>query len=269
MAQRQHAQGAESGETNPAPETSYAERARTMLSLARVGVLATQSDKLAGFPFGSTMPYALDAAGRPLFLISALAMHTKNLKADPRASLFVTGPDAQADPLGAGRLTLLGTAEPLPADGLPAARAAYLARQEAARYYADFSDFSFWRLNPVGLYFVGGFGVMGWVEIPDFTAAAPDPLAEAAVGILAHMNKDHEAALRDIARHLKDVEASEAKMTAVDRLGFHLRLKTAERVRSVRVGFPSEVRTPEACRAALVALAKAARRNPAQDAAPE
>ncbi|TPW21923.1 MAG: hypothetical protein FD126_193 [Elusimicrobia bacterium] len=262
MAQRQHASGPGPEEKNPAPETSYAERARTMLSLAAVGVLSTHSEKHAGFPFGSTMPYALDAAARPLFLISAMAMHTKNLKADPRASLFVTVPEAQTDPLGAGRMTLVGKAEPVSAGEILAARAAYLARHEAAKYYVDFADFSFWRLEPVSLYFVGGFGVMGWVEASDFAAAAPDPLAEAASGILEHMNRDHEAAMLDIARHLKDVEASEAKMTAVDRLGFHLRLKAADRVRSVRVAFPQEVRTPEACRAALVSMVKSARRQP-------
>lgn len=261
MASRQHSFTGDFEEKNPAPETTYAERARTMLSAAAVGVLSTHSEKLAGFPFGSTMPYALDGAGRPLLLISALAMHTKNLKADPRASLFVTVPEAASDPLGAGRMTLVGTAEAVPSDDLAAARASYLARHEAAKHYVEFADFSFWRLNPVGLYFVGGFGVMGWVEIPEFSAAAPDPLAADAAAILAHMNQDHEAALLDIARHLKAVEASEAKMTAVDRRGFHLRLRTSERARSVRIGFPREVRTAEECRAALIEMAKAARRR--------
>ena len=262
MSQRQHAPAPGPDEKDPAPETSYAERARTMLSLASVGVLSTHSEKCSGFPFGSTMPYALDEAGRPLVLISAMAMHTKNLKADPRASLFVTVPEAQADPLGAGRMTLVGTAGPVPPGEVPAARAAYLARHESAKYYVDFADFSFWRLEPVGLYFVGGFGVMGWVEVADFAAALPDPLAESASGILAHMNADHGAAMLDIARHFKAVEASEAKMTSVDRLGFQLRLKTAERARSVRVAFPREVRTPEECRAALVSMTKAARGTP-------
>jgi len=73
------------------------------------------------------------------------------------------------------------------------------------------------------------------------------------------MNADHAPAMLDIARFFKEVDASEAKMTSVDRLGFHLRLKTPERVRSVRVAFLQEVRTPEQCRAALVAMTKAAR----------
>ena len=84
---RQHAY------TGPAlpqlPEPSHAERVRTLLSLASVATLSTLSRKHAGFPFGSLMPYALDSEGRPIFLISNMAMHTQNLKADPRASLFV------------------------------------------------------------------------------------------------------------------------------------------------------------------------------------
>ncbi|MGI9472638.1 MAG: HugZ family protein [Rubripirellula sp.] len=257
--QRQHAYTTETEEPNPAPEVSYAERARTMLSLNQVGVLSTHSKKCQGFPFGSTMPYALDDAGRPLFLISAMAMHTQNLKADPNTSLFVTDPDAQSDPLGAGRMTLIGNAEPVPENDLPAARAAYLSRHENASYYVDFSDFSFWRLNPVDLYFVGGFGVMGWIEAVEFEQAEADPLAEAATAILEHMNSDHATALIDIALHEKGVSASEAKITAVDRLGFHVRLKTPERVQSVRIGFPKEVRTSDECRAAFVAMVKKAR----------
>jgi len=263
---RQHAYTTETDEPNPAPETSLAERARTMLHLNQVGVLSTHSNKCEGFPFGSTMPYALDDSGRPLFLVSAMAMHTKNLVADSRASLFVTVPEAQHDPLGAGRMTLVGKAEHVPEDDLAAVRGRYLARHENAKYYVDFADFSFWRLHSIDLYFVGGFGVMGWVDIAEFEQAAPDPLAEAADGILEHMNNDHAAAMIEIARHEKGIVASEAKMTAVDRLGFHLRLKTSERVRSTRIGFPNEVRSSDACRQSLVAMVKRARSENASDA---
>ncbi len=212
------------------------------------------------------MPYALDDVGRPLFLISSMAMHTQNLKADPHASLFVTTAEAQSDPLGAGRMTLMGNAEPVPEDDLAAARAAYLARHENASYYVDFADFSFWRLHPVDLYFVGGFGVMGWVDISEFAQAKPDPLAEAVLGILQHMNSDYSQALIDIVLHEKGIAASEAKMTAVDRLGFHLRLKTSERVHSVRIGFPNEARRADECRAALVEMVKRTRSKSAPGA---
>ena len=122
----------------------------------------------------------------------------------------------------------------------------------------DFKDFAFYRMQVVDLYFVGGFGVMGWVERDEFGKADPDPLAEAASGILAHMNADHAEALVLIARTVKGIEAEEAKMTAVDRLGFHVRLKTPERVRSVRIGFPAEVRSSQDCRNALVSMVKEA-----------
>lgn len=257
--QRPHAYTTGTEEPNPAPETSYAERARTILAFNQVGVLSTQSKKREGYPFGSTMPYALSDAGRPLFLISSMAMHTKNLQVDPHASLLVTGPEALGDPLGAGRVTLIGNAEPVPQDDLAAARAAYLSRHENARYYVDFADFSFWLLNPVDLYFVGGFGVMGWVDKSDFEQAAADPLAEAAPAILEQMNRDYASAMIDIARHEKGVAASEAKMTAVDRLGFHLRLKTPQRVRSVRIGFPNEVHNSDEYRQTLVAMVNRAR----------
>jgi len=90
-----HASGATSGQ--PAgPEPSFAERARTLMHSGRIGSLSTLSRKQPGFPFGSLMPYALDRQGHPIFLISTMAMHTQNLQADPRASLFVTEPGARA-----------------------------------------------------------------------------------------------------------------------------------------------------------------------------
>lgn len=254
-----HATSGPSDDPDPAPEPSHAERARTLLQAGSVGVLSTHSEKRPGFPFGSTMPYALDAAGRPLFLISSMAMHTQNLLKDGRASLFVTVPEAQADPLGAARLTVVGKAEPVGASDPAGAREAYLARHPNARAYVDFGDFSFWRLAPVDLYFVGGFGVMGWVEAAAYAKAEPDPLAAAAAGILAHMNADHADALLAIAAREKGLTGAEPKMTAVDRLGFNLRLRTPERMRSVRIAFPAEVRSPAACRDALIAMAKEAR----------
>src|SRR6266705_3365225 len=94
-----------------AAEPTYAERARTMVYVGRIGSLSTLSRKQQGFPFGSVMPYGLDGQGRPLFLISTMAMHTQNVQADPRASLLVAQPGQSlqhgesADPLARARLT--------------------------------------------------------------------------------------------------------------------------------------------------------------------
>ena len=230
---RQHAP---SGPASPQlAEPSQAERTRTLISLTSVGALSTLSRKHPGFPFGSLMPFALDPAGRPLFLISDMAMHTQNLKADPRCSLFVAQANADGDPIGAARATLIGVAESVPASELDSVREIYLARHENSRYWVDFSDFSFFRLQPVDLYYVGGFGVMGWVEASDYQDAAPDPLAGAAPGILAHMNADHVDAMILLARFHAGIESTEATMTSVDRLGFTLRLKTNEGMKGVRI----------------------------------
>ena len=177
------------------PEPSLAERGRTLAAIGRVGSLSTQSRKLPGFPFGSMMPFAVDHLGRPIFFISTMAMHTQNLQQDGRASLLITQPDVSGDPLASARLTLVGTAAVAPADEV---RDLYLSRYENARYWQEYTDFAYYRLAVEGVYFIGGFGVMGWVAAEEYAAAAPDPLAEAGPGIIQHMNADHADALRRI-----------------------------------------------------------------------
>lgn len=256
-ATRRHAS---SGPATPQiPEPSYSERSRTLLSLASMGTLSTMSRRHPGFPFGSLMPYALDDAGRPIFLISSMAMHTQNLQADPHCSLFLAQAGADGDPLGAARATIVGEARPVPQEEIARTRATYLAKHENSRYWVDFSDFAFFRLQPAGIYYVGGFGVMGWVEAADYARAAPDPLAESAAGIMAHMNADHVEAMILLARVHAQLEASEAAMTSVDRLGFTLRLKTEQGMKGARINFPEEVRTPQETRKALVEMVRLAR----------
>src|SRR2546427_617945 len=167
------------------------------------------------------MPYALDDAGRPAVLISSMAMHTQNLQADPRASLLVTPPglgpqrEESDDPLARARLTLMGDARVVPPAEVSAARAAYLARHARAAYWVDFEDFAFWRLEVTDLYFVGGFAAMDWVSAAAYFAAAPDPLADVADGIVEHMNRDHADALVAYARLYAGEEADAATMVAV------------------------------------------------------
>jgi putative heme iron utilization protein len=240
-------------------EPSFAERVRTLVYLGRLGSLSTLSRKQPGFPFGSVMPYGLDEQGRPIFLISTMAMHTQNLKADPRASLLVIQEGADGDPLGASRVTLLGNVLSVPeADG-PAAREAYLARHANSKYWVDFEDFSFYRLDVVDVYFVGGFGVMGWVSAAEYASCQPDPLADSMGEIIRHMNADHKDALVLLARKLAHIEAQEATMTAVDRLGFHVRLQTEDGMRGIRIAFPREVRSSGETRNVLVEMVRQAR----------
>ena len=145
------------------PDPSFAARARALVPRARTGALSTHSRQQPGYPFGSVTPYAPDERGRPVFLISGLALHTKNLEADPRASLLVAPPEVTEDPLAAARVTLLGDARRLAADEAAADRARYLERHPSAATWVNFADFAFWRLEVSGAYFVGGFGAMDWI----------------------------------------------------------------------------------------------------------
>src|SRR5579862_63135 len=165
---RKHAGPGPASGLPPVPEPTFAERARTLAYLGRIGSLSTLSRKQAGFPFGSVMPYSLDDHGRPIFLISTMAMHTQNLQADPRASLLVTQQETDGEPLGASRVTLVGNVLPVPGAELARAREAYLARHANSKYWVDFEDFSFYRMEIVDVYYVGGFGVMGWVSAADY-----------------------------------------------------------------------------------------------------
>jgi hypothetical protein len=227
--------------------------------LGRVGSLSTLSRKQPGFPFGSVMPYGLDGRGRPVFLISSMAMHTQNLQSDPRASLLVTQADASGDPLGASRVTVVGNVLTIPEPEVPDARKLYLERYANSKYWVDFEDFSFYRMDVLDVYYVGGFGVMGWVAASDYNQAQPDPLADAAAGIIEHMNTDHKDALILLARAFAGIDSQEAAMTSVDRLGFHVRLKTPDGMKGARIAFLREVSNPGETRKVLVEMVQQAR----------
>lgn len=259
-----HGHGAGPAEPG-APEPTFAEQARTLVHLGRTGTLGTLSRRHPGHPFVSVMPYAPDERGRPLLLISTLAMHTQNLAHDPRASLLVAQPGD--DPLALARVTLMGDGRLLGPGERRAARAAYLARHPSAVHWVDFDDFAFWRLDVGDLYFVGGFGAMDWLTVAGYEAARPDPLADAAPGIIEHMNRDHADALVLYARVLGDL-ASEAagivaaEMVAVDRLGFKLRVRAADGLHGRRIAFPREATSPEQCRAVLIEMLADLRSRP-------
>jgi putative heme iron utilization protein len=253
-----HAGPPRASDVPPLPEPTFAERARTLVHLGRNGTLATLSRKHPGHPFASIMPYALDGEGRPLLLISAMAMHTQNLEADGRASLLVTQPGATGDPLASGRVTLMGRAARVSAGERDAIKTVYLAAHANAVYWVDFEDFAFWRLAIDDVYFVGGFAAMGWVDAAGYRAARPDPLAEVAEGIMEHMNRDHADALLAYARFFAGESADEARMVSVDRLGFKLHLRNGQRRWSARVAFPREVTTAADSRTVLIEMARQA-----------
>lgn len=183
--------------------------ARQILRQCDFAALATQSARLPGYPFISHVPVALDGAGRPLMLFSRLAEHTRNLAADPRASLMVSvpGPDPQAQP----RLTLLGDLRPAEVDA--AQRARYLRYHPDGADFLGFGDFSFYRLEVLRVRLVGGFARAGWIE----AAWPPRPLPE-----------DEEA---DLVARLQTETPPDWDVLGLDWEGLDLRISAAGRLR--------------------------------------
>jgi putative heme iron utilization protein len=229
---------------------STGQDARRYLRTHRSGVLATLSAKLGGYPFGSVVPFVLDHDCRPVILVSALAEHTKNLAADPRASLIVHD---YADDVQAGtRLTVAGDAARLPpAD---AAQAKYLRAFPAAVSLLALGDFSFWAIAPKALLFIRGFGRIDWIDAAAFAPPA-NTIAAAEDAIVGHMNADHTAALADYCRHYRGVVPVAVEMTGIDCDGFDVRADG----RLLRFEFPEPAADAGEVREALVAMARAAR----------
>jgi hypothetical protein len=227
---------------------------------ATLCTLAAEPD-VAGFPFGSLAPFALRADGTPFVLISAIAQHTRNLIRDPRCSLFVRDPRAEAggDAQATWRVTVLARAERLAATGDPLEElhARYAARVPDAPRYGSAHDFAFWSLTPLRLRAIGGFGAIRWLE-PG--AILTDPLGdgwrEGAPRVIEHMNQDHEDALRDIVAARTGARPERARITAVETAGCLLRTSSADSL--CYVPFGRDVPAREA-RDVFVALAKGAR----------
>lgn len=211
------------------------------------GVLSTLSQRLAGYPFGSVAPYVADQAGRPVILISTLAEHTKNIQADPRVSLIVQPfmPDMQET----GRVTVIGRAQRLAdKDRLGPRYLRYFPKAEA---YLAMHDFAFYRIEPVRIRYIGGFGKIHWVEPQDYLLA-DGKLEEEEAAIVAHMNADHAHTLRDYCRHVHQVDPRAVDMLGMDGDGFDVRADG----RLLRFDLPVSVTDAASARSALVALAR-------------
>ena len=239
------------------PTPSHAERARTLVASISTGTLCTLAVEPAGYPYGSFVTVAFDKEN-PIFLISAVAEHTRNLEQDPRASLLVAESSA-ADPLANGRVTMLGPCTRVEGDD-STARAAFLAAHPNSAYYVDFRDFGFWKLRVDSVRYIGGYGRMSWIGKAEWQTAEPDPLGPAAAGIIAHMNADHaDAMVLYCQAFSKATEITSARMTGIDQYGFEMSAKTAEGPRPVRLAFATPVSTPQDARMVLISMLKDAR----------
>lgn len=135
---------------------------RRVVRACRKAVLSTLLAE-GGAPYGSLVTVALDHDLSPILLLSAMSDHSRNIAADVRVSLLFDGTDGHPNPQTGPRVTLMGRVEKTTD---PRLRARFLARHPGAALYADFADFSFWRVVPERAHFVGGFGRAVWLPAP-------------------------------------------------------------------------------------------------------
>lgn len=233
--------------------TNHAD-ARALLLEARSGILSTLSLDVPGFPFGSLVPYCLDREGVPLILVADIAQHTRNLLADSRVSLTVAERPDDGDVQAKARLTVLARAVRVD-DGLEDASNRYERSFPWSRDYHRTHGFSYVRLEPVRLRYIGGFGDIRWIEPAAFTRPNPFSAAQEAA-IVEHMNADHQEAMRGYVRRFKGLacgDDQEIVLAGIDAEGIDLLVER----RLLRLSFDEPVATPLEARQRLVEMARA------------
>jgi putative heme iron utilization protein len=172
---------------------------KRLMRLARTGALATL-EATGGAPLTTLLGVASDFDGAPLFLMSTLSRHTRNLANDSRASLLLTGPHERGDPLNQPRVTLSGRVERCAA---PRAKVRYLQRNPKAGLYAGFADFAVYALRIEDVHFNGGFGRAAPLTVAEVLSPREGEaaLVEAEEGLLAETNALGQARLAQLAGH--------------------------------------------------------------------
>jgi heme iron utilization protein len=209
-----------------------------------------------GDPYCSLVNVASHPDGSPILLISRLAVHTGNILADPRVSLMLDE-RAAGDPLEGARIMLAGRAEAAGADQLECLRRRYLNVHPSAEAFADFKDFSFFRINPSRAHLVAGFGRIVDLRPDQFLTDIGDAgaLAEAEQSAIEHMNADHREAMNLYATRLLGAEPADWRCTGCDPEGIDMQAGAT----TLRLDFPQRVTGRDELRKMLVALANEAR----------
>ena len=236
----------------PIPDFDPKTAAKKLLRESRSGALATLMAG-TGDPYCSLVNVATAAYGAPLLLISRLAVHTKNILADPRVSLMLDERKA-GDPLEGARVMLMGTAAVTEdAD----ARRRYLARQPEAEAFAGFGDFAFYEIKLKGAHLVAGFGRIVDLRPADLLIdlSGAQALLSAEPEIIAHMNQDHADTCRLYATKLLGAPEGDWRCVGCDPEGLDLQ----QGRNALRLVFPKKVRSPGVLRQVLKQLADKAR----------
>ncbi len=236
-------------------QNSVSRAARGLMRRALKASLASRHHH-TGHPYASLITVALEPDGTPVFLISSLAIHTQNIIEDLHVSVLFDESDGKGDPLAGSRLSVSGTAIKT---GSRIARSRFLARHPGAKKYADFQDFSFYRMEITSAHYVGGFGRIEDIPPRELVTDIRDAtsLIEAENDIICHMNADHADAIVLFATSLMGAPEGNWRFAGCDPEGCDL----VNEDRGIRVEFPTRVTTPQEIRKTLVDLTREARQK--------
>jgi heme iron utilization protein len=245
----------------PSTDFNPSKLTKSLLRRRRQGALATLMGG-SGDPYCSLVNVASHPDGSPILLISRLAVHTKNVLADARVSLMLDE-RAPGDPLEGARIMLAGRAEQADGDEVGLLRRRYLNAHPSAEAFADFKDFSFFRIRPKAAHLVAGFGRIIDLAPEQFSTEVSDAAAliEAEQGAVEHMNEDHRDAMDLYATKLLGAESADWRCTGCDPEGMDL----AAGATTLRLEFPARVTGPGELRKMLVKLAEEARAKRSAD----
>lgn len=226
--------------------------AKKLLREGRSGALATLMAD-SGDPYCSLVNVATAIDGAPLLLLSKLALHTKNILADARASLMLDE-RKEGDPLEGARVMLMGKCA---VDSGAEAASAYLRRHPEAEMFANFTDFAFYRMEITRAHLVAGFGRIVDLGPKEILADVSDAAAlrDAEADALAHMNADHADACRLYATKLLGAQDGDWRCVGIDPEGLELQHGRI----ALRLPFPQRINAPGPLRAVLKQLADKAR----------
>ncbi|KAK4772528.1 hypothetical protein SAY86_014303 [Trapa natans] len=227
---------------------------RNLMEQARFAHLCTVMSRMhhrrEGYPFGSLVDFAPDSTGHPIFSFSPLAIHTRNLLADPRCSLVVQIPGWSG--LSNARVTIFGDVYPLPENQQEWAHKQYIAKHQQGSSQ-QWGNFYYFRMQNISdIYFIGGFGTVAWVDVGEYEALKPDKIAvNGGEQNLKELNSIFSKPLKKLLS--VESEVDDAALISIDSKGTDVRVRQGAQFNIQRVSFDegSAVETLEEAKAAL------------------
>ncbi|XP_043713991.1 uncharacterized protein LOC122662427 [Telopea speciosissima] len=227
---------------------------RNLMEQARFAHLCTVMSRMhhrrEGYPFGSLVDFAPDSMGHPIFSFSPLAIHTRNLLADPRCTLVVQIPGWSG--LSNARVTIFGDVFPLPDHQQEWAHKQYIAKHQQGASQ-QWGNFYYFRMQSISdIYFIGGFGTVAWVDVKEYETLKPDKIAaDGGEQNLKELNAMFSKPLRELLS--TEIEVDDAAFISVDSKGTDIRVRQGAQFNIQRISFEEghAVETLEEAKAAL------------------